>query len=244
MTPYYEADGITIYHGDAFAVLESLAADSVNAVVMDPPYASGVRAEAHKTTSGAMVRGVKWRQKPIENDQMTTAGFIWMMREVAFEAQRVLVDGGSVLSFIDWRNWPNLLGAIESTNLRVNQMVVWNKVMYAMGRGYRAQHELVLWASKGPATVVDHSVGNVLSHKRIPNDDHPAAKPVGIMTDLLRVPTTIADLVLDPFMGSGTTLVAAKNLGRRAIGIEVEERYCEIAAKRLAQGVLDLGGAA
>lgn len=79
---------------------------------------------------------------------------------------------------------------------------------------------------------------------RIPPEsgsDHPAPFPLALATRSIR--TTTADLVVDPFMGSGTTIRAAKDLGRKAIGIEVEERFCEIAAKRCAQEVLNLGGA-
>ena len=71
---------------------------------------------------------------------------------------------------------------------------------------------------------------------------HPTQKPVELMQWCIGL-VKVADVILDPFMGSGTTLVAAKNLGRRAIGIEIEERYCEIAARRLDQGVLDFGAA-
>jgi len=77
--------------------------------------------------------------------------------------------------------------------------------------------------------------------KIIPSaDEHPTQKPVELMRFFMRLHTDPADLILDPFMGSGTTLVAAKQLGRRAIGIEIEEKYCAVAVERLAQGVLRL----
>ena len=142
--------------------------------------------------------------------------------------------------FTDWRQWPNLCGVLESSNLRLNQMVVWNKCVMGLGNGFRAQHELIAHTSKGVPKIADRSSGNVLSHKRVDNADHPSPKPVSLLVDLVRV--CEGDSILDPFMGSGTTLVAAKNLGRKAIGIELEEKYCAVAVERLRQDVLPLAG--
>ena len=97
------------------------------------------------------------------------------------------------------------------------------------GTGYRK------WNSGGKRGVYTY-----LTNNRERDGRHPTEKPIGLMSEILSDFTAPGQTVCDPFMGSGTTLVAAKNLGRRAIGIEIEERYCEIAAKRLAQEVMDL----
>jgi DNA modification methylase len=239
VTPYYSDDAVTIYHGDALSVLDDIE-EHAAAVVTDPPYASGARQEAQRSASGAMLRGQRWAAKPIENDQMTTTGFVWLMREMCFAIRPILHDGGSLLTFIDWRQWPSLVGAVESTNLRVNGMVVWDKCSYGLGNGFRAQHELVLFASNGTPRVSDRGTSNVLAFRRDGNDDHPSPKPVALMRALIAVVSDRNELIVDPFMGAGSTLVAARESGRRAIGIEVEERYCEIAAQRCSQEVLPL----
>lgn len=243
MTPYYQDDAVTILHGDTLTILGSIEA-SVDAVITDPPYASGSRLEAHKSSSGAMLRAGRFADRPIELDQMTTTGFIWLMRAVGMAVRPLLPDGGSFLSFIDWRQWPNLVGALETCNYRVQGMIVWDKGSMGLGNGFRAQHELICHASKGVPTVYDRGCGNVLRVPRQEPVDHPSPKPVAIMGRLVDVVTAPGAMVLDPFMGGGSTLRAAKDRGRRAIGIEIEERYCENAAKRLAQETLDFGGAA
>lgn len=231
VTPYYETDSVTIHHGDTLDVLRSLE-DSFDAVVTDPPYASGTRKEAGKPSSGAMLRGERFSKSPIDLDQMTTTGFLWLLRSVALACYPTLPTGGSFLSFIDWRQWPNLVGALETCNYRVQGMVVWNKSAFGLGNGFRNQHELICHASKGTPVVHNRATGNVLTRKRVRPIDHPSPKPVELMGDLLRVVVPDGGTVLDPFVGSGSTLVAALGLGMRSIGIEGNERYCEVAARR------------
>ena len=242
---YYSDEHVTLYHGDALDVLDHLidTGTTVDAVVTDPPYASGSRSEASRSSSGAMLRGGRFAASPIENDQMTTTGFVWLLRAIALRSRHMLPDGGSFLSFIDWRQWPNLVGALETCNLRIQGMVVWDKGHFGLGNGFRAQHELVCHASKGVPTIHHKGTGNVLHAGRIEPTDHPSPKPLGLMETLIDVVTPTGGVVLDPFAGSGTTLAAAAAGGRRAIGIEAIEAHCETTARRLAQGVLDFGDA-
>lgn len=235
VVPYYERAGITIYHGDALDVLYGLNV-SIDAVVMDPPYASGARSEAQKSRKDheGMLRGGRFSQ-PIENDSLTTPGFIWLIRQVGRLLHPSMVEGASLFSFIDWRQWPNLVGALDSADFRINNMVVWDKVDFGLGYGFRHQHELILHASKGTPLTFDHSVGTVIPCKRITSDDHPSPKPVVLIQKLVEVATGVGGLVIDPFMGCGPTLIACRATGRRALGVELEERYCEITARRLEQ---------
>ena len=240
--PYYEDELVTLYNADALDVIAAMETD-VDAVVTDPPYASGSRSEASKSSSGAMLRAGRFSDRPLDLDQMTTTGFVWLLRAVARGVYPLLGDGRSFLCFIDWRQWPNLVGALETANLRVQGMIVWDKGHFGLGNGFRAQHELVCHASKGVPSIVDRGVGNVLRHGRVEPTEHPSPKPVGLMEQLITTVAAPRDLVLDPFAGSGTTLVAAKATGRRAIGIESDPAYCEVAARRV-QETLAMGPAA
>jgi len=235
--PYWTSEdgAITVYHADTLRALAHLRSQGrrFRCVVMDPPYASGSRTETAKATSGAMVRGRRWADRPIDCDQMTTTGFVWLMRETALQVRDMLGEGDSLFAFIDWRQWPNLVGALESCNLRVNAMVVWDKESFGMGNGFRAQHELIVHASKGTPRVCSNSFPNVLRHKRDDSENHPSPKPVKLIADLITVATAPGDDVLDPYMGAGPTLVACQQLGRRATGIEGVREHCDTAIGRL-----------
>jgi DNA modification methylase len=243
-TPYYADDKVTLYLGDCLDVLPELAPGTVDAVITDPPYSSGGRRENSRSIRKSMNRTMtddEW----IAGDAMSTAGFVWTMRAMACRAKVSMKRGAHMLAFIDWRMYPNLAGALESADLRQHPTLVWDKASIGMGAIFRNQHEWIAHFSWGtPADPARRDVGNVLRVPKVLDGDHPTEKPVGLMSLLISVVTKPGGVVLDPFAGSGATLVAAAALGRKAIGVEIDEKYAEVIAKRLAQDCLDLGGVA
>lgn len=244
MKPYYDdGKGVLIYHGDALAVMSGFAAETFGIVFTDPPYSSGARNSARLRGRGSMRReeGQFGSDDWIGGDNLSAHGFAMVVRMFGVEALRVVARDGHLFSFIDWRQLPVLQGAVEAAGWSARALLVWDKVHFGMGNGFRQQAEFVLHASKGIGdNFLRHDMGTVLRALRQSDDiGHPTVKPIGVVQNCL---SAVPGNVLDPFMGSGTTLLAAKGLGRQAVGIEQKEEYCEIAAKRLAQGSLDLFG--
>ena len=214
MKPYYQDGQVTLYHGDCLEITEWLEAD---VLVTDPPYGY-----EHASNWEGPFKG-----QAIANDNSLLA------------RDEVLTRWGAkpAVVFGSWK-MPRPEG--------VRALLIWDKgeaagmgdlsipwkpnteEVYVLGSGFAGHRSssiitgnVVTWASKGRA--------------------HPNMKPVGLMEKLLEKcpPGTVAD----PFAGSGSTLIAARNQGRKAIGVELEERYCEIIARRLDQMCLDFGGA-
>lgn len=226
-----------IIHGDALQVMATMPDASIDAVIMDPPYCSGSVSEASRSAA----KGQGLRSENITRfgwfvgDNMGTAGLVFLLRAVAFETIRLLRGGGSLLVFCDWRMVPNLAPAIESAGLRYQNMVVWDKGSMGLGAGFRAQHEIILHFTAGSPEYHDKGLGNVLKCPRIREErDHQTEKPVPLVEQLVRVVCPSGGTVLDPFGGSGTTAVAANNLGRHAICIERDADHVDVARRRIA----------
>ena len=227
MKPYYEDSHVTIYHGDCREVLRAI--KDIDLIVTDPPY--GVRYES------------SWRVEsfgPISGDDSLEAG-----RDGLASAASVLRAGRHLYAFGGW----NLL----ELKLRSVTDLVWDKGRMSVGdldKPWGNQHEIISFGIKSDGT--KSAVGQQKKLRRgsvlrVPRVDgnvllHPTEKPVRLLRELIEASSRFGELVLDPFMGSGSTLVAARLECRRSIGIEVEERYCEVAARRLAQGALELFG--
>jgi DNA modification methylase len=224
-----------VRQGDALDVLRSLEPRSASAIVTDPPYCSGGRTEAAKKGAKEQLhrrdRDLDW----FAADSMTTPGLVWLLRSVAFEAERVLVPGGSLIVFTDWRMWSNLAPAMESGGLRLQNMVVWDKGNAGCGVGFRATHELIAHLCAGTGKFHSAMFGNVLRVPRVPSaeKDHATQKPVELMQAIVRVVAPEGGLVVDPFCGSGSTGVACLREGRRFLGVERDPAHCETARGRL-----------
>lgn len=233
---------IDVLHGDGLTVLRTLPDASVDAIVTDPPYCSGSVSEAGR--QGADGQGLRSNSESAKRfgwfkaDNMGTAGLAWLLRAIAFESTRLLRDGGSLCVFCDWRMVANIEPAIESSGLRFRNLLVWDKGTMGLGTGFRMQHELALHFTNGSgASFYDRSVGNVLRARRVHVSDreHPTQKPVDLMAQIIRVVSPPGGMVVDPFAGSGSTLVACALEGRRAIGVERDREYVGIATRRVAE---------
>lgn len=247
MKPYYEQDGITIYHGDCREIIPTLPRGSIDLCLTDPPYSSGgfTRSDRNGST------GTKYRLTGTARELPEFSGDNRDQRSLALwcsfwmgDVLKVCREGAVLGSFIDWRNLAVMVDSIQVGGWVFRGIVPWDKTEQArpeMG-WFRTQAEYLVLGSAGPiergAGTGGKCAAGVFRYRvEIQEKQHTTQKPLELISDIMQ---TRGDwqTILDPFMGAGTTLRAAKDLGRRAIGIEIEERYCEIAANRLRQGVL------
>lgn len=217
MNPYYSDDSVTLYHGDCFT--SGIVRAAAHVLVTDPPYGIDYRSNQRRRTLARSIAG----------DKDTTA------RDRLLEWYMDQPDSPALV-FGTWR---------IPRPLATRQVLIWDTKgalgMGAMDLPWKPSHQEIYVLGKGFTGRRDTDVLTVAPVQSLGYNgrEHPHEKPVTLMKRLIDKcpPGTI----FDPFAGSGSTLVAAKQLGRRAIGVELEERYCEVIAKRLAQGVLDFG---
>lgn len=200
-------------------------------LLTDPPYCSGGFQESGKS-SGSIgtkrkVEGKKTVTPTISSDALSTRGYTMLMKNV-LEVCPVKV----AYIFTDWRMWTYLFDIVEGSGLGVRNMLVWNKKSPGMGNGWRTQHELVMFAHRTKPQWDNHKgYGNVIEATRSGNELHPTQKPVEILEKLLDN-TRWAEGVLDPFGGSGTTLIAAESIGQPSYIMEMEPAFVDVIVKR------------
>lgn len=244
MKPYYEDSNVVIYHGDCREILPTLSC--IGAVITDPPYSSGgqFRSDRSQKTSTKYVQteAIETCRAEFSGDNLDQRAFLSWASLWLSQCFRCSVDGGIIMMFTDWRQLPVMSDALQHGGYVWRNIVTWWKPGIRMQRGrFSGSAEYVLYGSRGVPMAGEKSPQNVIRCAPVSGamKEHIAEKPAELLLELLSV-TSVDSVVLDPFMGSGTTLRAAKDLNRKAIGIEIDERSCEIAAKRMCQEVLDL----
>jgi site-specific DNA-methyltransferase (adenine-specific) len=245
MSPYYQDEFATIYHGDCRDVMSYIGA--VDLVLTDPPYAVSVAGSGRWETRYGRTNDLDFFDGDCDWKEMTKT-----VCDAMLLATSKLTEFGSVYAWVGHRQFGPLIQQFESDGWKT-RFLVWSKscpVPPAPGSGYPSAAELCLYAYRNGRTWTAKSLkdvpkSNVLiadsfRYGQLGKVDHPTQKPIAVIEPLIRLSSKLGGTVLDCFSGSGTTLVAAKQLGRKSVGIELEERYCEIAANRLAHTVKDL----
>lgn len=237
-SPYYVDDSVTLYHGDCRHLLSLLDDEQAAAVITDPPYTERTHRNATTNKAGEKAHALTGDRgfASITDDGL---------RSLLVEMGRV--SRGWVVATMDYRHAVGF-DVVPPEGLRVRRVGVWvktNPTPQITGDRPAQGWEAIAYMHRSDRKSVWNGGGR---HGNFvtpipPPEGHPTAKPLGMVAEWVRLFTQPGDMVLDPFAGSGTTLRAAKDEGRRAIGIELDERYCEVIARRLSQDTL-FGGVA
>jgi site-specific DNA-methyltransferase (adenine-specific) len=229
----------TLYNGDCLEVIPTLPV--VDAVITDPPYSSGgaFRGDRTNDTKTKYVQSDSGNQTKLENftgDNRDQRGFHFWSALWSSAALRITKEEGVAAFFTDWRQLPITTDYLQAGGWVWRGVVPWVKTTYRpqMGR-FGAQCEYLAWGSNGPMPV-ERGVGCLKGFYEYstPQDrQHVTEKPINLMEDILQI-VPPGGIVLDPFMGSGTTGVAAVTSGRPFIGIELSPHYFQIACERIA----------
>lgn len=233
----------TLYLGDCMSILPTL--EKIDAVITDPPYSSGgaFRSDRSRSTAdkyignGYVDKAAALARPEFSGDNKDQRAYLHWSSVWLGLCLRLARQGSICALFTDWRQLPTTTDALQAGGWFWRGVAPWDKTEAARPQKgwFRNQCEYVVWGSNGP---IDESGEchpglfrqSVLSEGK----EHIAGKPVGVMDGVVKI-CPVDQIVLDPFMGSGTTGVSCINLGRRFIGIEIEPRYFDISCERIAQ---------
>jgi len=217
--PYYSDGSVSIYHGDAYEIVQKLKTPDL--LLTDPPY------------------------------KIASVGGGIASKRKYFDGIAGKIDGGFNMAILEqFDNWcvfcgkQQLIELLGAVGERMWALVTWGKPNPTplTNSNYLPDVEYIVHAYKPGRLFGEYrDKSRYIIHPIEKNTySHPTVKPIAVVAKMIRLGTGVGDLICDPFLGTGTTLVAAKMMGRLGIGIEIEERFCEVAAQRLSQGVLQL----
>ncbi|MFZ5988258.1 MAG: DNA-methyltransferase [Bacillota bacterium] len=200
---------------------------SVDLVLTDPPYGIDYQSARRIDTE---------RFSKIDGDQEINHHFIE-------EAYRLLKEDCGMYIFTRWDVYPKWADKIQSAGFKIKNVIIWDRVIHGLGDlsgSYAPQHDFIIYAIKGKPILKNGRPKDIIRVKRPDVDKmiHPTEKPIKLIRELIVNSTNKGDVVLDCFLGSGTTAIACKQLNRRWVGFEISPEYCKIIEKRLSQKVM------
>ena len=217
-----EAPSLKIYNGDCLEVMDKLISEGVkvDAIITDPPY--GIDLTPQRA-------GGKFKNTKVINDRNIEIISLFL------EKAKELTD--RIYMFVSWKQLGNIQPIFEN-NFNYKNCIVWDKMWFGMGGNWRPNHEFIMYGiskdKKDSGTIPSNSKENILRYRRVSPQKlkHSCEKPVKLLEEIIE---QNGELILDPFMGSGSTGVACKNTNRNFIGIELDETYYNIAKERIEQ---------
>ena len=219
-----DREGYKLYQGDCLEVMGKLERNSVDLVVTDPPYLMDYQSNRRKKED---------RFDKIKNDK----GNYILIQEYLEECHRIMKDNTAIYCFCSWHNIDFFKKEFEKY-FRLKNIIVWNKNNHGTGDlkgSYAPRHEFILFGHKGRTLLGEKRIADVIDCAKIPSKKltHPTEKPQELLEIFIKQSSDEGDIVFDGFMGSGSTGVACMNLNRKFIGIELDEKYFNIAKERM-----------
>lgn len=215
----------TLYHGDMLDIVPTLS--PVDCVVSDVPYLL-TYGGPHGSLGGKLSIENYDNKGGIVDSVIKFCDFM----PVIYNS----LDKGHVYIMVNNRNVQEMLVEADNAGLRFHNLLVWDKISPTPNRWYMKNCEFIGFFFKGKANFINNCGSKQLIRVPLPRDDeHPTVKPVSLMIHYIENSTLIGDVVLDPFMGAGSTGVAAVRAGRKFVGVELDEKYFDLACERISR---------
>lgn len=206
-----------IIYGDCLKIIKEIPNNFIDLIITDPPYGDNV--------------GYGWNNKTIKNNENPLINC-----QALVECYRVLKRNSNLYLFTNWKHYPFLTEFIlRYTKFNIRHLIVWKKHNFGLGWAFRHQYELILVLEKGKPTynLKNFSDVQTCSHINHNKENHPHQKPVDLIIKMIEHSSKEGNLILDPFCGSGAVCMACKMMKRDWIGIELDEKWVEMAQKKV-----------
>lgn len=233
-----DGENYTLHSGDCLPILKELETASIDGLITDPPYSSGGMVRSDRSNKSTLAKySESQKLQDFAGDNRDQRGWAYWMHLWLSECMRVIKPGGVVLLFTDWRQLPTTTDILQGAGFVWRGIVPWHKPIArpTMGR-FTANCEYVVWGSVGHmSTDTEQKPLPGFYSVSAPTDrEHITQKPVNLMRSLVKI-VPENGTVLDPFMGSGTTGVAALAENRKFVGVEMLPHFYDISVRRLAE---------